>query len=139
MSKFNILTKDFRSTWSKIEPYTTAVKAKNGYDAKYETLLETAQKALYAFVCTLCNGGTFKAGLNRHINALDSEVKIGYGRSTQHKDEMFKKITVALDAIKNYQGDSESSKKFIEQQVSKLFDHGLALMAKPVRGYFCWS
>ena len=76
MSTFMVMNKPFGSAWAKMTPYLNYCATKGGslYPSQEERkLYKTAQKAVYQFICRLCDKGFFKVGLNTKINAIDGE------------------------------------------------------------------
>ena len=61
MSAFTVMNQDFGPTWKQIVPFLNSGKRVENVDMwwredqKALKLLETAQKAIYIFICKLCN------------------------------------------------------------------------------------
>ena len=77
MTSLMINNNNFDPTWGKIVSFLNCGKRgedlSSYYCPKEFKLYGAAQKAVYVFICKLCDKGFFKVGLNTQINALDAE------------------------------------------------------------------
>lgn len=107
MSTFIVKNHNFSSTWAKMVPFLNSGKSLQNLclgqpDWQTLKLLEAAQKAVYVFICKLCNQGAFKVGLDTQIKALDSENECeGDIGGSPWSAEMNQKINEFLQQLQN--------------------------------------
>ena len=117
-----ILGQDFRPTWDKLTPYINRDSTCD--PQKQQKLLQTAQKALYAFLNRVVNG------LTLHLNALDDE----YGVNMQTKEKPYSEHinTCMKNSLNGIRGSIKAQTvvdiNLVSQEVSKLKQEAEKLM-----------
>ncbi len=107
MSTFTVMNHDFSATWKKMVPFLNSGKPIGNHflwwrDETTQKLYETAQKAIYAFICKLCNQGAFKVGLHTKIRALDDEHEVnGDIAGSPHSQDMKNEIDGFLSQLQD--------------------------------------
>ncbi len=157
MSAFMVMNKSFGPTWGKMIPFLNHRKSKGNAwmpwmeDKSTLKLYETAHKAIYIFICKLCDTGFFKAGLNTKIRALDSENECdGDVGGSPSIHEMKQKIDRFLTELETTASKKESShcsgckcqafdntttdqqRKKVDEGVKSLYDFAQRCMQKEI-------
>lgn len=107
MSAFTIMNRDFGPTWKQMVPFLNSGKSIGNHfmwyrDKTAQKSYEAAQKAIYAFICKLCNQGAFKVGLHTQIRALDDEHEVnGDVAGSPYSHEMKATIDQFLSQLQN--------------------------------------
>ncbi|MBS0624476.1 MAG: hypothetical protein JSS32_00305 [Verrucomicrobia bacterium] len=135
MSGFVVLGRDFTSTWNRIAPYFD-----DRGDAHQKTY-KTAEKAVYRFICELCNQGCFEVGLNNRIRALDEENECnGDMGGSPHIQEMNESIGRALKGIKAEYLKANNREALVAQKIQPVFDLAQRYMGKEIgKGWLLYA
>jgi hypothetical protein len=129
--------KNFDSTWDKISPYVNYAQRVSDYPGQEQKLFQTAQKALYSFICSLCNRGWLKVGLHTKMLAHDLENERGGEVESSQKERLDEAISQALIQFKD---SKELNQQLIIDRTNAIYETAYSFMSQNVDpGFIFWA